>query len=139
MSKRAFLVGLLLMFLSLIPLIWGEVQLQRASFRAGYGSEYERDQYRITINELEDIHKLKRLSHLLLNVSFDQEQAIVQMHRNQLSSNRWRFAFQLMLLVYLTTGYIALSNAGKNERKGFKRALFHKRETTAMPMTPGDN
>ena len=33
MSKRAFLAGLFLMYLSLIPLIWGEVQLQRVSFR----------------------------------------------------------------------------------------------------------
>ena len=109
MSKRAIFVGLLLMLLSLTPLIWGEVQLQRVMFRAGYGSEYERDQYRIKINELEDLHKLKRLAHLLLNVSFDQEQAIVQMHRNQLSANRWRFAFQLLLLAYLATGYVMLS------------------------------
>lgn len=109
MSKRALHVGLLLMLLSLIPLIWGEVQLRRVSFRAGYGSEYERDQYRITINELEDVHKLKRLSHLLLDVTFDQEQAIVLMHRNQLSANRWRIAFQLLLLAYLATVFVTLS------------------------------
>lgn len=122
MSKRAFLVGLLLMLLSLIPLVWGEVQLRRVSFRAGYGSEYERNQYRITINELEDIHKLKRLSHLLLNVSFDQEQAIVQMHRNQLSANRWRFAFQLMLLTYLATGYVMWSRTLKQTSQTSERA-----------------
>ena len=122
MSKRALHVGFLLMILSLIPLIWGEVQLRRVSFRAGYGSEYERDQYRITINELEDVHKLKRLSHLLLDVTFDQEQAIVQMHRNQLSANRWRFVFQLLLLAYLATIFVTLSRTRKRSPHPSERA-----------------
>ena len=111
-NRQLIAIGLSLMLLSLIPLIWGEVQLRNIWFRDGYGSKIERDQYRQTIEGLEDIHKLKRLAHLLLNITCDQEQSIVRMYNNQLSSNRWRFFFQIVLLGYLTMGFYNLKRKG---------------------------